>query len=202
MILDRIVVSMFGTNCYIFGDEKTREAVIIDPGDNWQDIDNHVKARNLTIKAILLTHGHPDHTGAIVKIRKLYGAPLFYNKGDQPFIGPRADKYLEEGDEVPVGDLCLKVLCTPGHSPGGICLFETTTKAILFTGDTLFKDSIGRTDIGGGDFETLMRSIRDKIMDNPDIPDECLIAPGHEGTSTKQYERRNNMFRAEWENLA
>ncbi len=201
MILDRVVVSMYGTNCYIFGDEKAHEAVIIDPGGEWQEIDQHVKVRNLAIKAILLTHGHPDHTGAIVKCRKLYGAPVYYNKGDQPFIGPHADKYLEEGDEIPVGDLRLKVLCTPGHSLGGICFFETTTKAILFSGDTLFKDSIGRTDISGGDYDTLMRSIRDKIMENHEIPDDCLIAPGHEGTSTKQYERLHNMFRADWENI-
>ncbi len=202
MILDRVVVSTFGTNCYIFGDDKSREAVIIDPGGDWQDIDKHVKVRNLTIKAIILTHGHPDHTGAIVKCRKLYGAPVYYNKGDQPFIGPHADKYLEDGDEVPVGDLRLKVLHTPGHSPGGICLFETTTKAILFTGDTLFKDSIGRTENQGGDFEILMKSIRDKIMENQEIPGECLVAPGHEGSSTKQYERLHNMFRAEWEKIA
>ncbi len=199
MILERIVVSAFGTNCYIFGDDTTREAVIIDPGGEWQEIEKKVKKLNITIKAMLLTHGHPDHTGALVKCMKLFGVPLYYNKKDEFMVGQHADKYLEDGEEIPVGDMRLKVYYTPGHSPGGICLFETTTKAILFTGDTLFKDSIGRTDLPQGDFEALMRSIRDNIMENDEIPDDCLIAPGHMGTSTKRYEREYNMFRSEWE---
>jgi glyoxylase-like metal-dependent hydrolase (beta-lactamase superfamily II) len=199
MIFDRVIVSMFGTNCYILADDAG-EGVLIDPGGDWDAIASKIQDLGVHINAIVLTHGHMDHIGALKTARKELGVPLYYHQADRGLIGPKADKYLEEGDEIPVGELCLKVFHTPGHTPGGICLLETTTKSILFTGDTLFKESIGRTDIGGS-MPDLMKSIRQKIMDNDEIPDECLIVPGHMGTSTKQYERTHNIFRHDWERV-
>lgn len=201
MIFDRVVVTMFGTNCYIVGDDNTREAILIDPGGEWETIEQKITGINIQITSIILTHGHQDHTGAVLKARKHLGVPLYYHAADQAIIGIKADGYLTDGDEIPVGGLCLRVLHTPGHTPGGICLFETTTKALLVTGDTLFKGSVGRTDLGGS-LKALLTSIREKIINNDEIPGDCVIAPGHMGTTTKQYERDHNMFRRDWERLA
>lgn len=204
MILMRLVVGPLQVNCFIIADDKTREAVVIDPGDDGQDILRLIKEKDLKVRYIVNTHGHFDHIGANKAVKDATGAEILLHEGDAPLIAlaprqsaafgmqpvssPPADRYVRHGDIIQAGELSLKVLHTPGHSPGGICLLE---QGIVFTGDALFAGSIGRTDLPGGDMTSLLRSIKTNLMT---LPDDTKIFSGHGPASTIGDERQENPF--------
>jgi glyoxylase-like metal-dependent hydrolase (beta-lactamase superfamily II) len=193
----------FGTNCYIVGDEVTKEGMIIDPGDDGSDILKQVKVLGLTIKLIVLTHSHIDHIGALAEVKKTTGAEIAIHETEAPFLlkqpwrmefmpptppSPPAGRLLKEGDTITVGKLKFKVLHTPGHTIGGISL---SGDGVVFTGDTLFNFSVGRADFPGSDYHQELNSIRSKLMT---LPDDTKVYPGHGPASTIGTERRGNPF--------
>ena len=204
MILKTLVVGLLETNCYILGDEKTKDAVVIDPGEEFEEIDKQLKASALKVKYIVLTHGHFDHTGALARLRESTGAEILIHAEDasmlsssgqaQPFLldsGAEpcaADRTLKEGDKIRFGEATLEVLHTPGHTPGGISL---VTDKMIFTGDTLFCGSVGRTDLAGGSFSKLIDSIKGKLLAKGD---DYLIYPGHGPATSIEDERKQNPF--------
>lgn len=207
MIIKRLVVGPLGTNCYIFGSEKTKEVVIIDPGGDADIIIKSVEDLGAKPVAVLLTHGHFDHTTKVGRIMRYFDIPLMYHKNENiygVFSQKQADRWLNEGDTITVGEITLHTLETPGHSPGSLCFYSNDVKefngqsidGILFSGDLIFKGSIGRSDFGGGDQELLFSSIKNKIMYNIVITDTFVIFPGHMGITTVGLERKTNMFRS------
>lgn len=206
MILKTLVVGLLETNCYILGDEKTREAVVIDPGEDFEEIDKQLRASELKVRHIVLTHGHFDHTNALAQLKKETGAEVLIHAEDAPMLAPSgeaqpflmnsganpcpADGTLKEGDKIQFGEITLEVLHTPGHTPGGISL---VTDKMIFTGDALFCGSIGRTDLAGGSLEQLIDSIKTKLLTRGD---DYLIYPGHGPASSVGEERKHNPFLA------
>jgi glyoxylase-like metal-dependent hydrolase (beta-lactamase superfamily II) len=204
MILIRLVVGPLQVNCFILADDKTREAVIIDPGDDGADILKIIKEKGLKVRYIVNTHAHFDHVGANTAIKEATGAELLLHEADAPVLAtvshqsrsfgmnpvssPAADRLLKHGDIIAAGEISLKVLHTPGHTPGGISLLE---QGMVFTGDALFAGSIGRTDFPGGDLMTLLRSIKTRLMT---LPDDTKVFSGHGPESTIGEERRENPF--------
>jgi len=204
MKLSRLVVGPLQVNCYIVYDEKTNEAIVIDPGDDAQDILHLINRLALKVKYIVNTHAHFDHVGANKQIKDATGAELLIHEADSVLLGgtanqarmfgmtapssPKADRFVKHGDIIKAGDISLKVLYTPGHSAGGICL---TGDGVVFTGDALFAGSIGRTDLMGGDLMTLITSIKEHLMT---LPDETIVLSGHGPQSTIGDERRENPF--------
>lgn len=194
--------------CYILGCEDTHKGIVIDPAGEEERILKTARASGLTIESVVNTHGHPDHTCGNRKIAEQTGAKIYMHALDDRFFNtpqgqsmamqmgftpsPSVDVHLEDGDIIPFGDIGLAVLHTPGHSPGGICLYVENN---LFTGDTLFVGAVGRTDLPGGSMETLLRSIKDRILS---LPDETIVWPGHDyggsPTSTIALEKRNNPY--------
>jgi hydroxyacylglutathione hydrolase len=204
LILETLVVGPLQTNCYILGDEKSRDAVVIDPGGDFVEIEQTLRNLNLKVKYIVLTHGHFDHTDALAKLKKVTGAEVLIHSADanmlsssgrvQPFCletgteACPADRTLAEGDKIKFGAYELEVLHTPGHTPGGISL---VVDKMIFVGDTLFCGSVGRTDLPGGSYEQLMHSINNKLLSRLD---EFLVYPGHGPSSTIGKERESNPF--------
>jgi len=207
LILKALTVGPLETNCYILGDEKSKEAIVIDPGGDFKEIEEQLKESKLKIKYIVLTHGHFDHTGALAQLKKATGAEVLIHAEDASMLSPAgqaqpfsmesgavactADRTTEEGDKIKFGQYSLEVLHTPGHTPGGISLL---IDKMIFVGDTLFCGSIGRTDLPGGSFERLIDSIKRKLLTNGD---DYMIYPGHGPASTIGEERRNNPFLTE-----
>jgi len=197
-------VGHLGTNCYIIFCSRTKEAAVIDPGGNSEEIIACLNREKLKVVAIINTHGHADHIAANGKIQQTTGAPVMIHQEDAKmltsahsnlsmFIGASvafapADRLLKDGDVVKVGDIELSIIHTPGHTPGGICLRANT---VLFSGDTLFAQSVGRTDFPGGSTSTLIRSIQEKLMI---LPDETKVLPGHGPETTIGWERVHNPF--------
>ncbi|MEK7854390.1 MAG: MBL fold metallo-hydrolase, partial [candidate division NC10 bacterium] len=189
---------------YLLADEVTREAALFDPGMESEAVADVLARERLTVTAIINTHGHFDHVFGNAYFKAKTGAPLLMHRADLDLVkrleeqslyfgfratpSPPPDRFLEEGDEVRVGGIRLRVLHTPGHSPGGICL---VTDGTAFVGDTLFAGSIGRTDLPGGSAETLLTSIREKLLT---LPDDTVIYPGHGPATTIGHERRHNPF--------
>ncbi|OGW40171.1 MAG: MBL fold metallo-hydrolase [Nitrospirae bacterium GWD2_57_9] len=204
MLLMRLVVGPLQVNCFIIADEKTKEAIVIDPGDDGQDILRVIREKGLKVKYVVNTHGHFDHVGANKAVKEATGAELLIHEGDAPVMAsaslqssafgmapvssPPADRYIKHGDVISAGEVSLKVLHTPGHSPGGICLLE---QGLVFTGDALFAGSIGRSDLPGGDLMTLLRSIKTNLMS---LPDDTKVFSGHGPASTIGDERQENPF--------
>ncbi len=204
MVLIRLIVGPLQVNCYILADEKTKEAVVIDPGDDAKDILKIIREKGFNIKYIINTHAHFDHVGANRALKEATGAELLLHEADAGelaaasnqsrsfgmglVVSPPADRYVKHGDIVTAGEVSLKILHTPGHTPGGISLLE---QGMVFTGDSLFAGSIGRTDFPGGDLLTLLRSIKTNLMV---LPDETKVFSGHGPASTIGDERRDNPF--------
>jgi len=203
VILERLVVGPFASNCYIVGSEITHEGMIIDPGDEANQILNKIKDLQLDIKMIVLTHGHIDHIGAVKEINEAIGAEIYVHADDaQSLKGwrigsilgssypapPPPDRLLKGGDSIDIGDLHFLVIHTPGHTPGGICLLG---EGVVFTGDTLFNYSVGRTDLDGGSGYQLINSLHTKLMV---LPDDTIVYPGHGPETTIGAERSGNPF--------
>ena len=204
MILETLIVGPLGVNCYIVGDDKTRDALVIDPGGDARDILDTLRRERLKLVALVATHAHFDHLLALDEVRAQTRAPFLICADEVELltnvqIGARlfgfslpqpapADRLLREGDEVRAGSIALNVLHTPGHSPGGMCLLGDQC---VFVGDTLFQGGIGRVDLPGGDYATLMRSIRDKLLT---LPDATIVYPGHGAATTIGEERQLNPF--------
>lgn len=194
------------TNCYIIGCPETKEAVVVDPGWDSADIINILEEENLHLKYIINTHGHIDHIGANGDLKEYSGAKILIHQADAAFLtdpqknlsaafggkkitSPEADGFLHEGDVIKVGpSIDLEVLHTPGHTPGGICLKGSN---FILTGDTLFAGSIGRTDLPGGSYEELVKSIKEKLFT---LEGDYFIYPGHGPSSTLKKERTSNPF--------
>ncbi|MBC8413256.1 MAG: MBL fold metallo-hydrolase [Nitrospira sp.] len=203
MILKRVTVGQLDTNAYIIGDESKGTAIIVDPGDSADRIMEVVRQNDLRVESIIFTHAHFDHIGAAGDIKKETGADIYLHSDDletydlardqAAFWGyevkdlPKPDKHLDEGDEVRVGKLSFRVLHTPGHSRGGICLLG---EGVLITGDTIFAGSVGRTDFPGGSIAELKKSFK-RIVE---LPEDTLIYPGHGPDSSVKKERLANFF--------
>ncbi len=172
MIIKRIIVGPIEANCYLIGDEKTKEAIIIDPGDEAGKIFSAIKENDLKPKFILLTHQHPDHIGALEEIKEKLGIEVLDAK---------------DGNELKLGNLKIEVLATPGHSEEGVCFIVDN---LIFSGDTLFKGGIGRTDLEGGDFNQIQKSLK-RLMQ---FPDNFKVFPGHGEETTIGEEKKNNPF--------
>ncbi len=205
MIVKRLVVGPVQTSCYLVGCQETREGAVIDPGGDPQPILAEVEEANLIIKYIINTHCHFDHTLGNGELMKATGAPLVAHRAEAPILeagggaslfglrvanSPPANVLVDEGHVITLGQVKLKVLHTPGHSPGGISLYNEE-EGILFSGDTLFNMGIGRTDLPGGDFYTLMESIKNKIFT---LPEDTIVYPGHGPQTTVGQEKRGNPF--------
>ncbi len=204
MIVIRLVVGPLEVNCYIVADEKTKDAVVIDPGDDAEEILKIIREKGLKVRYIVNTHAHFDHVGANARIKQTTGAQILLHQADAQLLSmsaeqavmfgmkaassPPADRHVQDGDLIEAGEVSLKVLHTPGHSPGGICLAE---QGIVFTGDALFEGSVGRSDLFGGDMKTLISAIKNKLMS---LPDETRVFPGHGPHSTIGAERKENPF--------
>ena len=203
MIVEKLVVGPFASNCYIVGSQSNKGGMIIDPGDEAKQILKRVKDLELDIKFIVLTHGHIDHTGALKEVREVTGAKVAIHGDDAKSLKnqlvaiafglsyptpPRPDRLLKGGDSLDVGGLHFEVLHTPGHTPGGICLLG---EGVVFSGDTLFNYGVGRTDLPGGNYSQLMNSIQTKLMT---LPDNTVVYPGHGSDTTIGAERTGNPF--------
>ncbi|MBN1219390.1 MAG: MBL fold metallo-hydrolase [Anaerolineae bacterium] len=203
MIIKQLPVGPIQANCYIVGCEETREGVVIDPGEEADLILAEIENEGLTIKYILNTHAHFDHILANGPLVEATGARLALHPLDLPLLrqgggagffglevpfGPDPDMELAEGDTIRFGQHALKVLFTPGHSPGHVSFYEAN-EGVIFDGDVLFAGGIGRADLPGGNYETLMTSITEKLMV---LPDETVVCSGHGPVTTIGQERANN----------
>lgn len=209
-----IPVGLLQCNCAIIGDPVTREALVVDPGDEVSRILELLGRHKLTVTAIVSTHAHIDHVGGLSKLHKFTGAPVLMHREDLPlykamemqaaFLGvptpevTGVDHLLKEGDTLNWGSFEARVIHTPGHTPGSVCLFipQNADKIMLPTpqllaGDTLFAGSIGRTDLWGGSMENMMSSLRSKLME---LPDETIVYPGHGPITSIGKERDSNPF--------
>jgi glyoxylase-like metal-dependent hydrolase (beta-lactamase superfamily II) len=206
MILETFPVGPLACNCTILGDEETREAIVIDPGDDVARIHDRLTKSDLKLKQIIVTHAHIDHVGGALKLKRLTGAPIFLNEKDltllkmmdtqaawlgvrPPEVAP-PDESLTDGQIVGLEHYPASVLHTPGHTQGSICLHFAPLK-LLVAGDTLFAGSIGRTDLPGGNFDQIMDSLHSRLMK---LPDETQVLPGHGPATTIGEERESNPF--------
>ena len=206
MIHEILPVGALECNCSIFGDELSHEALVIDPGDDISRILEVLARHALKVKAIVITHAHIDHIGAAAELKRITQAPVYMNPhdaGQQAMLETQAswlgvptpekvgiDTPLNDGDTLQLGQAEFRVLFTPGHTPGGISLWIPAEKKVL-AGDTLFRDSIGRTDLPGGNGRQILVSIREKLLP---LPEDTVLIPGHGQTTTIGREKEFNQF--------
>ena len=206
MIHEILPVGPLACNCSVIGDETTREAMVIDPGDEVDEIMAIVRRHGLTVKQIVVTHGHIDHVGGAMKLKRLTGAPVLLNQNDYDLLKTADqvaawlgmtppgkidfDLVLTGGDTVSVGYLKAEVMHTPGRTEGSVCLHFAPQQKLI-AGDTLFAGSIGRTDQPGGNFKKIMHSLKGPVMS---LPDETVVVPGHGPLTTIGEERETNPF--------
>jgi glyoxylase-like metal-dependent hydrolase (beta-lactamase superfamily II) len=204
MIFKKFVVGPLEVNCYLVADNETKEGIVVDPGDNVEEIYKFIEKEGIKVKYIINTHCHFDHSGGNKKLKELTGAQLLIHEKEKPILdrmdtsaslwgfyvdkSPEPDGYLKDGDVIKLGNINIEVIHTPGHSPGGICL-KIGNKVI--TGDTLFAGGIGRTDFPGGDYDILIKSIKEKLFT---MPEDTEIYPGHGPSSTIKNEKYFNPF--------
>ena len=209
MKIKKLVVGPLQANCYVVWDRAGGSAAIIDPGGDPEEIISVVDDEKLKPVVLINTHGHIDHIAANRAIKERYDIPLLIHREDSASLtdpelnlsamgfgqldSPPSDRELQDGDEIPVGEIMLKVISTPGHTPGGICLLISRSDQpdVIITGDTLFAGGVGRTDFPGGSWDLLMESIRNRLLS---FPDETIILPGHGPHSTIGEERKSNPF--------
>jgi hydroxyacylglutathione hydrolase len=206
MIHKILPVGPLQCNCSIIGDEATHEAMVIDPGDDIDEILTILRENKLQVKQIVITHAHIDHVGGAMKLRAQTGAPILLNQSDYAllkmldmqatWVGMAApgevsiEASIADGEKLRTGSLTANVIHTPGHTEGSVCLYFPAEK-LLIAGDTLFARSIGRTDLPGGSHAKIMRSLHDRVMT---LPDETVVIPGHGPTTTIGEEREENPF--------
>ena len=206
MIHEILPVGPLQCNCSVVGDESTHEAIVIDPGDEIDQILALIRKHHLQVKQIVITHAHIDHVGGAMKLRAATGAPILLNQNDYAllkmldvqaaWLGMPApgkvdiDQSLGQADTVKAGSLSAQVLHTPGHTEGSICLYFPAEHKLI-AGDTLFAGSIGRTDLPGGSYEKILHSIHDRVLA---LPDETIVIPGHGPLTTIGEERESNPF--------
>ncbi len=206
MIHEILPVGPLQCNCSVIGDDITHEAMVIDPGDDVDDVLDLVRKHNLQVKQIVITHAHIDHVGGAMKLRATTGAPILLNQNDYALLkmlGAQAawvgmadpgkvdiDRSIGAGDSVAAGSLQADVIHTPGHTEGSICLYFPADRKLI-AGDTLFAGSIGRTDLPGGSFNKILDSLRGKVLA---LPDETIVVPGHGPLTTVGEERESNPF--------
>lgn len=206
MIHEILPVGMLQCNCSIFGDELSREAMVVDPGDNIDEILQILARHGLRVKTIVITHAHIDHIGGAAKLKRATGAPVYMNENDAAlrdqldvqaaWLGMEAPERTEidtaarEGDVLRVGATDFHVIHTPGHTQGSISLWIPAENKLV-AGDTLFRDSIGRTDLPGGNGRQIVQSIRAKLFK---LPEDAVVIPGHGDATTIGHEKQFNPF--------
>ena len=206
MIHEILPVGLLQCNCSVFGDETSREGLVVDPGDQIDDVLEIIERHGLHLKAIIITHAHIDHIGGAQKLKQATGAPVYMNLNDmelqkgldrqaawlgvEPPEPVAIDAPARDGDRLLIGATELHVLHTPGHTQGSISLWIPAEERLV-AGDTLFRDSIGRTDLPGGDGRQILRSIHDKLLP---LPEQTIVIPGHGAKTTIGREKRENHF--------
>lgn len=212
MIVKHLTTGPLQVNTYVVGDETTGDAVVIDPGGHADEILQVVENEGLTLRRIINTHAHFDHVGGVQDLKEAAGVPFALHLDDLPILEnygnqlayfgvsagepPTVDEYLEADQEIRIGEILLRVLFTPGHSPGHVTFVYDSApsgegRQVAFSGDVLFRGSIGRADLPGGDYERLMRSIREELLP---LGDDTMIYPGHGPSTTIGQEKRSNPF--------
>ena len=203
--IGRMVLGTCSTNTYFVYREGSQDAVVIDPADYGEHIYESLQKNGFQVAAILLTHGHFDHIWWCEKLRALSGVKVYANEAERDLLGDarknisaqagractlHADEYLKDGDVLELAGITFQMISTPGHTPGGCCYYMEEA-GMLICGDTLFEESVGRTDFPGGSMSTLVRSIKEKLFT---LPDNTKCYPGHGGSTTIGYEKQNNPF--------